>query len=135
MEKEEDFKTQEEEEGKKTRMKQDDGVRKERKGRERRKKKKQRTEGDVCVFMLQQCEPQLCDPLTLGETLSVVEDDQLKEEAHNDTQLHAGTVCVRVRSYRFHILLTDFNGSKSLFTSRVACERIVANVAARQRQL
>lgn len=57
---------------------------------------KKRTEGDVCVFMLQQCEPQLCDPLTLGETLSVVEDDQLKEEAHNDTQLHAGTVCACV---------------------------------------
>lgn len=46
--------------------------------------------------MLQQYEPQLCDLLTLSKTLSVVEDDQLKEKTHNDTQLLRGSVCVCV---------------------------------------
>ena len=47
----------------------------------------------VCVFM-QQYEPQLCDLLTLSKTLSVLEDDQLKEKTHNDTQLLSEECCV-----------------------------------------
>lgn len=40
-----------------------------------------------CVFMLRQDESQLGDLLTLPATLSEVQEDQLKKEAHNDTQL------------------------------------------------
>lgn len=54
--------------------------------------KKTLREGGVsmCVFMLQQYEPQLCDLLTLSKTLSVQEDDQLKEMTHSCFQ----SVCV-----------------------------------------
>lgn len=47
----------------------------------------------MCVFMLQQYEAQLCDPLTLSKTSSGVEDSRLKDELHSDTQLLAGRAC------------------------------------------
>lgn len=70
---------------KKTRMK---GVRKERKKGE---KKNMHTEGDVCVFALRQ----LRDPLTLSETLSAVEDDQLTGEKRHTMTRSWSTVHVR----------------------------------------
>ncbi len=42
----------------------------------------------VCVFMLQQYEPQLCDLLTFSKTTSVLKDGQLKEK----TQWHTAVV-------------------------------------------
>lgn len=37
--------------------------------------------------MMRQYEPQLYDPLTILVTLSVLEDDQLKEKSHTNMQL------------------------------------------------
>lgn len=46
------------------------------------------SKGGVSVFlMMRQYEPQLYDLLTLLVTLSVLEDDQLKEKSHNNMQL------------------------------------------------
>lgn len=44
----------------------------------------------MCVFMLQQYEAQLCDPLTLSKTSSGVEDGRLREQTRSDTQLLTG---------------------------------------------
>ena len=44
----------------------------------------------MCVFVLQQYEAQLCDPLTLSKTSSGLEDGRLKEETRRDTQLPTG---------------------------------------------
>lgn len=49
-----------------------------------------------CVFMLHQYKLQLYDLLTLPATLSALEDDQLKEGTHNDTQLFSKECSVRV---------------------------------------
>lgn len=67
----------------------------------------------MCVFMLQQYEAQLCDPLTLSKTLSGVEEDRLKDETHSDTQLLTGRARVRdahsmnTHSYRGSVLCSS----------------------------